>query len=162
MKKLKDPRQPLGNLLERIEALGNTLGPILFQLPPGWRYNPERLDEFLKALPSRYRYVFEFRDPTWFDIRAYESLRKHRAAFCIYHLARRLSPKEVTADFVYVRLHGPGDAYQGSYDTKTLAGWAGAFSAWADQGKEIYCYFDNDEAGFAARDAARLKEMLDK
>jgi uncharacterized protein YecE (DUF72 family) len=71
-----------------------------------------------------------------------------------------LSPREVTADFVYIRLHGPGGAYQGIYDTPTLAGWAKAISAWAAQGKEVFCYFDNDEAGFAAHNALTLQEML--
>lgn len=66
----------------------------------------------------------------------------------------------MNADFVYVRLHGPGGAYRGRYDEATHSGWAGAFSTWQDQGKEIFCYFDNDEAGHAARDALRLKEML--
>ena len=59
-----------------------------------------------------------------------------------------------------MRLHGPGDAYQGQYETETLAGWAGAFSTWRTQGKEIFCYFDNDQAGYAARDALKLNEMV--
>jgi uncharacterized protein YecE (DUF72 family) len=75
-------------------------------------------------------------------------------------LAGRLSPTEVTADFVYVRLHGPGDAYEGNYDEQTLAGWAGALSSWARYGRDVYCYFDNDQKGYAARNAVRLHEML--
>ena len=159
MKKLKDASEPLHTLLKNVEVLGDKLGPILFQLPPRWRFNPQRLSNFLDSLPHDYRYAFEFRDPSWFDARAYEMMSKHGSAFCIYELAGLLSPKEVTADFVYIRLHGPGEAYQGQYDTNVLAGWAGAFSAWAKEGKEIFCYFDNDEAGYAAQDALRLQEM---
>jgi uncharacterized protein YecE (DUF72 family) len=159
MKKLKDPQDTLPNLLERIDTLGRTLGPILFQLPPKWRFNAERLESFLKALPSDRRFAFEFRDTSWFDPKCFELLSRHNAAFCIYDMAGEVSPREVTADFVYVRLHGPSGAYQGQYDNNTLAGWAGAFSTWSDQGKEVYCYFDNDEAGFAAQDALRLQEM---
>lgn len=160
MKKLKDPQEPVSNFMERVAALEDKLGPVLFQLPPRWRFNGERLHSFLEALPDGHRYVFEFRDHSWFNDRAYEALARHNAAFCIYHLAGELSPKEVTADFVYVRLHGPAGSYQGQYRTEDLAGWAGAFSTWARQGKDVYCYFDNDEAGYAAQDALRLQEMV--
>jgi uncharacterized protein YecE (DUF72 family) len=84
------------------------------------------------------------------------------AAFCIYDLDRKLSPKMVTADFVYIRLHGPGKPYQGQYGNRILSGWADALSTWSRQGKEIYCYFDNDEAGYAIKDALRLKTMMNK
>jgi uncharacterized protein YecE (DUF72 family) len=163
MKKLKDPIASLSALLATVEILGDKLGPILFQLPPRWRFNPQRLSNFLDSLPHDYRYAFEFRDPSWFDARAYESLSKHGAAFCIYDLAGLLSPKEVTADFVYIRLHGPAEEpYRGQYDINVLSGWAGAFSTWARQGKKIFCYFDNDEAGYAAQDALRLQEMFNE
>jgi len=160
MKKLTEPYRTTAGLLEAVTALGNKLGPILFQLPPRWKVNPPRLDEFLQSLPAGFRYAFEFRDPSWFQDRVYEALNKAGAAFCIYDLAGRLSPKKVTADFIYIRLHGPGEAYQGQYDTNSLAGWAGAFSAWLNQVREIFCFFDNDQAGYAARDALRLKKMI--
>jgi uncharacterized protein YecE (DUF72 family) len=160
MKKLKTPSAGVPPLLEAVEALGEKLGPILFQLPPRWHINLERLEAFLEFLPHRFRYAFEFRDSSWFARRTYEILASRGAAFCLYHLAGQLSPKEVTADFVYVRLHGPGKAYQGSYDNRTLAGWADAFSAWRNQGREIFCYFDNDQNAYAVRDALRLQEMF--
>ncbi|MBW1992375.1 MAG: DUF72 domain-containing protein [Deltaproteobacteria bacterium] len=160
MKKLKDPEQSLAIFLERIVLLGEKLGPILFQLPPRWAYNPGRLKAFLLALPPRFRYALEFRDPSWINDEACQILADHGAAFCIYQIAGFLSPREVTADFVYIRLHGPGAAYQGCYDARTLAGWAAAISDWAAQGKEVFCYFDNDEAGFAARNAEELQELL--
>lgn len=162
MKKLKDPQEPLAAFLGAVTALKRKLGPILFQLPPRWHFNPERLQTFLELLPGNYRYVFEFRDESWFRAECYDILSRHQAAFCLYELAGRLSPKEITADFIYVRLHGPGGAYKGQYDASALSGWAGAFSAWLRKGKEIFCYFDNDEAGYAAQDAIRLQEMLKK
>lgn len=127
---------------------------------PRWHANPKRLVAFLEALPAEYRYAFEFRDSSWFDSQIYDTMTTYNAAFCIYHLAGVLSPQEVTADFVYVRLHGPGGAYKGRYDDRTLSGWAGAFAAWAQQEKEVYCYFDNDEAGYAVQNALRLQEMI--
>jgi uncharacterized protein YecE (DUF72 family) len=160
MKKLKDPHETVPTFLERVEVLEDKAGPILFQLPPRWQSNPQRLGSFLEALPRRFRYAFEFRDPSWFNSEVYDSLKEHGAAFCIYELAGQVSPQEITADFVYIRLHGPGGPYQGQYTTEVLAGWARAFAAWAVQGKEVYCYFDNDEAGYATQDAMNIQEMI--
>jgi len=160
MKKLKQGSEPVSTMLSAIDTLGDTLGPILFQLPPRWKCNPGRLQEFLSHLPDGYRYTFEFRDETWLRQETYDLLKQYQAAFCIYHLAGFLSPKEVTAPFVYIRLHGPGAAYEGRYDTQMLAGWAGALSAWQRQGKDVYCYFDNDQLGYAAQNAAQLQEMI--
>jgi uncharacterized protein YecE (DUF72 family) len=160
MKKLKDPDEPISTLIGRIEVLGDKLGPILFQLPPRWKVNTERLSSFLRSLPEGYRYTFEFRDESWFGHETEETLRKRGAAFCIYDFEGRQSPRSVTGDFVYVRLHGPDGAYQGKYHDRTLTSWAEAFSSWADEGKEIFCYFDNDEKGYATQNALKLQELV--
>ncbi|MBE0577704.1 MAG: DUF72 domain-containing protein [Desulfuromonadales bacterium] len=160
MKKLKDPEKPVGRFLERIDILGERLGPILFQLPPNWSCNPDRLENFLGRLSRQHRCVFEFRDQSWFVDEVYQLLENAGAAFCIYDLAGRVSPKIVTTDFVYVRLHGPDAAYQGSYSSQVLSGWAGAFSTWMQQGKELFCFFDNDQHGYAPLNAMCLQEML--
>jgi len=161
-KKLKDPEEPVARLLGCVEALGDKLGPVLFQLPPRWRVNPDRLEGLLEVLPARHRYAFEFRDPSWHEPKILELLSKRRAAFCIFDLAGERSPIEVTADFVYIRLHGPGAAYQGSYDGRTLSGWARRIRDWSEAGKDVYCYFDNDEKAYAPHDALRLKEMVER
>ncbi|MFW6140432.1 MAG: DUF72 domain-containing protein [Acidobacteriota bacterium] len=160
MKKLKDPQEPVKNFMNKIKALGNSLGPILFQLPPRWKKNRGRLQSFLQALPSGHQYTFEFRDPDWFRDDIYELLERQKAAFCIYDFNRRQSPKIVTSGFVYIRLHGPDGAYQGKYDDQKLSGWAGAISQWKQQGKDVFCYFDNDQVGYAAENAERLQEMI--
>lgn len=160
MKKLKDPRQSIRRFFGVVDALGDKLGPVLFQLPPRWHVNVERLEGLLAALPSGLRYGFEFRDETWFTREVYDALARHNAAFCLYDLAGRRSPVEVTADFVYVRLHGPDGAYRGSYDGRTLSGWARRFARWRDDGRDVYCFFDNDENGYAALNAQRLQEMV--
>jgi len=128
MKKLKDPEKPIATFINTVKVMGDKLGPILFQLPPRWRFNQERLEGFLASLPTDYRYAFEFRDTSWFNDKTRCLLAENRAAFCIYELSGNQSPKDVTADFVYVRLHGPAGAYQGKYDKGALSGWAGAFS----------------------------------
>ena len=160
MKKLKDPAVSVKLFMDRVRALGDHLGPILFQLPPRWGCNPGRLDGLLTVLPRSRRYAFEFRDPSWFDGGVLGILRKHGAAFCIYDFDGRLSPREVTADFVYIRLHGPGRRYQGSYSDGALEEWANAIRDWAREGRDVYCYFDNDQSGYAALNALRLKEIL--
>jgi uncharacterized protein YecE (DUF72 family) len=163
MKKLKDPKESLARMLDVVDALGDALGPILFQLPPRWKFNAERFSRFLAVLPRRYRYTFEFRDPSWLVPEVYKALSDAGAALCIYEIAGRTSPRKVTGDFVYIRLHGPEtEPYRGRYPTETLAGWAGAVSGWLAEGKDVFCYFDNDEAGYAAQDAARLQEIVKK
>jgi len=161
MKKLKDPEEPVRTFLESIGRLGKRVGPILFQLPPNWKCNVDRLRHFLEILPPQFRYCFEFRDPTWFDEGIYTLLRQADAAFCIYELAGTFSPCEVTSDFVYIRLHGPAAAYEGSYNDEALAGWAKALTRWAEEGKEVFCFFDNDQNGYAAQNALTLKRMLE-
>jgi len=160
MKKLKEPEAALAKFFERIALLAPKLGPVLFQLPPHWRLDLSRLRYFLEALPAEYRYAFEFRDRSWWVGEVYELLARHEAAFCIHDLAGVLSPREVTSNLVYVRLHGPDGAYQGSYGTATLAAWVDSFSAWAAQGRRVYCYFDNDQWGDAALNAEQMREMI--
>jgi len=160
MKKLKDADQALATFLARMRRLGDALGPILFQLPPRWRFDAERLERFLAALQLDYRYAFELRDPSWINDQALALLRRHGAAFCIYELDGFLAPKEVTADFVYVRRHGPDGPYRGDYDTRVLAEWAETLASWAGAGLDVYCYLDNDEAGHAVRNALQLRELL--
>lgn len=160
MKKLKDCRRPLFSLLRRIDVLNKKSGPVLFQLPPHWHMDTERLRHFLDILPGDFRYAFEFRDTSWFCSEVYDMLGDYGVAFCMYDFDGVLSPKKITTDFIYIRLHGPDGPYRGKYSTSTLAGWAGALSAWRRQNKEIYCYFDNDEKGFAARNALRFQNMM--
>lgn len=159
MKKLNEPQETLPPLLERLATLGHKLGPVLFQLPPHWRFNAERLAALLDGLGDACRCAFEFRDPSWFNEPCYELLSRHRAALCLYELEGFRSPEKLTADFVYVRLHGPGAAYQGSYSEKSLAEWATTCTRWSADSREVYLYFDNDEQAYAVHNAARLQTM---
>ncbi len=161
MKKLKDPEAATRHFLAAVTTLGEKLGPILFQLPPHWHADAGRLGQFLAALPQGFRFAFEFRDESWFTAPVFRLLERHGAACCAYDLDGRRSPVRVTADFVYVRLHGPDGAYRGRYDGRTLSGWARRLRAWQRSGLDAYCYFDNDEAGYAAGDALRLSEMME-
>jgi uncharacterized protein YecE (DUF72 family) len=161
-KKLKDPQNALDRFLPPTEELREKLGPVLFQLPPKWRINVDRLDEFLSMLPKgrRRRYAFEFREPSWLVEPVYEVLRRHNAAFCIYHLAGFQTSSIVTADWTYVRLHGPGGKYQGSYSSEQLTEWAEQIVRWRESLKAIFVYFDNDDSGFAVENALELKRLV--
>jgi len=161
MKKLKDPRDSVARFLEAIRPFGDRLGPILFQLPPRWRCNPERLDAFLNALPSGHRHAFEFRDASWHGEEVRDILERRGAAFCIFDLAGTVSPCMTTANFAYVRLHGPDGPYRGRYDGRTLKQWADRFLDWRAGGLDVYCYFDNDEAGYAFENAVQLRRLID-
>jgi uncharacterized protein YecE (DUF72 family) len=160
MKKLKDPKSGLQKFLQRVETLGRKLGPILFQLPPGWQCNLDRLASFLAALPSKHRSAFEFRNPTWHHQTTYELLRRHNAAFCVYELAGFQSPIVTTADFAYIRFHGPGGAYEGRYTEQQLGTWASQIHHWQRHLTDIYVYFDNDQHGYAVCNALELKKIL--
>ena len=160
-KKLKDPEDALEKLLPRVSRLDHKLGPILFQLPPRWQANPGRLEHLLEALPRDLRYAFEFRDVSWIQPEINKLLARFSAAFCIYELAGYQSPLTITADFAYVRLHGPGLAkYQESYSVGRLRRWSQQIQKWEKYLAAIYIYFDNDQAGHAARNALTLKLMV--
>jgi len=161
MKKLKDPVPALARYFERIDVLGEKLGPILFQLPPNWNVDVERLKTFVAALPSGYRYAFEFRELSWMTPEVNRLLERYNAAFCIYELAGYHSSFDITADFAYVRLHGPSAGkYQGSYSHAQLRAWARRIEQWSQRLKAVYMYFDNDQAGYAAQNALELKQMI--
>jgi uncharacterized protein YecE (DUF72 family) len=159
-KKLKDPEPALERFMPLVESLGTKLGPILFQLPPRWSRNLDRLTQFLDALPRAHRYTFEFRDPSWHDTTVYQALSRRNAAFCIYELDGFESPHEITADFAYVRLHGPGRKYQGEYSSRVLREWSRRIVQWRRTLSAVYVYFDNDQAAYAAKNAGELKELV--
>lgn len=160
MKKLKDPEPGLERFFQRADLLGEKLGPILFQLPPHWEVDLERLRGFLRALPEGHQYAFEFRNPTWYIQDVYAELQRHNAAYCPFDLGGFQSPIEITADWSYVRLHGPGNKYQGSYGDEALADWAERIRNWRKELKGVYVYFDNDQAAYAVENALRLRGLV--
>jgi len=159
-KKLRAPRHSLAALLKVVRAFGVHAGPVLFQLPPRWRCNLERLAAFLRALPVGLPTAFEFRDPSWHQPGVYALLRRYRAAFCIHELAGFESSHVRTADYAYVRLHGPSvRAYSGCYTEAALRAWAAEIRTWRRL-KRVYVYFDNDQSGHAVRNALMLRALL--
>jgi uncharacterized protein YecE (DUF72 family) len=161
MKKLKNAQEGLRRFLDAVDVLEPKLGPILFQLPPNWEVDVDRLAAFLEIFPQHRRCVFEFRNPTWNTPQVYELLSQYHAGYCVYDLAGFQSPVKVTTDFAYIRLHGPGGKYQGTYSDEALTKWAKIIRAWSKEVTAVYVYFDNDDSGYAPKDALRLKILLE-
>jgi uncharacterized protein YecE (DUF72 family) len=144
----------------RLKVLGPKLGPVLFQLPPQFKADRERLASFLKMLPRRRKYAFEFRDATWYDDDILNLLRKRNVSLCLSDHHDAPSPWEVTADHVYVRGHGPTGQYHGRYPPATMRKWAADIRTWKRKGLDVFCYFDNDQKSAAPLDAKRLMDLL--
>jgi uncharacterized protein YecE (DUF72 family) len=147
---------------ERLSVLGEKAGPVLFQLPPNFTMDMERLGGFLKLLASRRRYAFEFRHPGWYAPSVFRLLTDHNIALCISDHHDAPAPWERTADFVYVRGHGPGGRYRGRYSSAALSGWRQSILPWRRDGCDIYVYFDNDQKSAAPKDALALVRLLSK
>jgi uncharacterized protein YecE (DUF72 family) len=163
MKKLKPPFDPVSLFLNRVERLADKLGPILFQLPPRWRADKNRLKEFLVCLPAKFRYAFEFRDPSWFTEDIFSILKEHNSALCIYDLVGKTSPQVITSTtFTYIRLHGSVGNYAGSYPDHVLSDWARRIKHWWESGLDVFIYFNNDHQGHAVRNAGTLKKFINE
>lgn len=159
MKKLRDCGTVFERFQETIKLFCSKLGPVLFQLPPHWSVNTGRLQDFLSILPPGRHYVFEFRDPSWYCEEVYRQLEQHNAALCISDFGSMVLPAVMTADFVYARLHGPTGDYRGSYRRAELKAWASRIQGWRMSGNDVYVFFNNDEAAYAAANAADLRDL---
>lgn len=160
--KLRDAATWLPHHLDRVEHLGPALGPQLLQLPPRWRRDVGRLDEFLAAAPARHRWAVELRDASWLHDDVFDLLARHGAALCVHDLLPD-HPWLRTADFTYVRFHGPdalAHPYRGRYTGRRLRRPAGRLREWLDDGTDVYAYFNNDFDGHAVTDAAWLRARL--
>jgi len=209
MKKLRDIEAPLANFFASgIFNLRAKLGPVLWQLPPNFRYRPELLEAFLKLLPrstrealtlarrrdarmvgrSRLaidadrpvRHAIEIRNESFLEPSFVELLRKYGVALVVAETANKWPLTfDVTADFIYMRLHGDKELYTSGYGDKALSRWAARIKAWhrgsepADvnrisarkppsrKPRDIYCYFDNTDVKLRAPvDAQSLMRKL--
>lgn len=184
--KLARAETALGNLFASgVLALGRKTGPFLWQLPATYAFDAGRVERFLRLLPRdaaegeavarwhderlrrgalvtaaapvRYRHAFEVRHPSYFHDEFFALLRAYGCAFVVADTAGHFPYAEtVTADFVYVRLHGSRELYVSGYGDDELDAWAARIGAWRAAGRDVYAYFDNDAKVQAPRDAERL------
>ncbi len=161
MKHLRDPEATIGRFMEGAERLGDTLGPILVQLPPRWHADPPRLDAFLEAAPAGNRFAVEVRDASWLCDAVYEVLWRRGAALVMHDLLPA-HPRVITADWTYLRFHGAaGGKYEGTYEDAPLANEARWIAGQIGAGRDVYAYFNNDVGGHAVVDAERLRAMVE-
>ncbi|OLL99033.1 hypothetical protein Ae406Ps2_3228c [Pseudonocardia sp. Ae406_Ps2] len=190
LKQLRDVAVPVANFLASgVLGLGPALGPVLWQLPPRMRFDADRVARFLELLPSTttaaaraatghderldgralvetdadrpLRHAVEPRHPSFRDPAFTALLREHGVALVQSDSAGTWPVfDEVTADLVYLRLHGQGELYAGGYTAAALDGWAARIRAWRDAGHDVVCYFDNDAKVHAPTDARALLDRL--
>jgi uncharacterized protein YecE (DUF72 family) len=155
-------RNSLALMESRLRLLGKKAGPVLFQLPPQFKKNRERLASFFKLLLPKRAYAFEFRHPSWYDDDILDLLRDNDVALCISDHHDAPSPWTVTARHVYLRGHGPTGRYRGHYPLATLQSWAFSLERLHNDGHVIHAYFDNDQKSAAPKDALLLMRLFEE
>jgi uncharacterized protein YecE (DUF72 family) len=160
--KLNNPQPWLDRMEAGMSRLREKRGVLLFQLPPHFGCDIARLDRFLGAVPKGQRAAVEFRHPTWHVEETFAVLARHNAAYCVMSGANLPCVLRPTADFVYVRFHGPDQLhrYAGSYSESDLRWWADHFETWQSRSLDVFGYFNNDGFGNAVRNARRMREMI--
>jgi uncharacterized protein YecE (DUF72 family) len=160
LRKLHDPADPLQLLWSRAVRLGDHLGPMLYQLPPRWHRDVERLRTFLHATPAGHDQAIEFRDPSWYDHEVRSLLAEHEVVLCLHDMAGSAPPMRQVGPFAYLRFHGAAERYGGRYPDEVLEGWAARVAEWAERGVSCWAYFNNDIGGHAPRDASRFRDLV--
>ncbi len=166
LRRLKNSAEIWREFLDNARELGAKLGPFLFQLPPSLRADAGLLESMLDGIRGKSpgaapRVAFEFRHTSWFDPEILDLLRTYDACLVRAHSARYpTAPDEATADYVYMRLHGPRQMFASSYSMPELAAWAESIRSWVNRGKDIFVYFNNDFQAEAVENALVLASML--
>lgn len=167
IKRLRDPDEPLARLFDRLQRLEGTLGPVLYQMPPRWVPEPDRLELFLASLPvslddakGTVQHVVEWRDVHAYTPQVLDQLRAYRVSLCVHDMPGSEAPRLLDGPVVYVRFHGYGAKYGGSYPTAVLEDWAAWINDALQRGLDAYVYFNNDVGGAAVSDAERFRALV--
>jgi uncharacterized protein YecE (DUF72 family) len=160
LKKLVGCEEHVDEFIGLARGLGETLGPILYQLPPSLKKNLERLDAFLARLPADIEHVVEFRHSSWYEEDVLALLDRHGAGFVTHDLAGLISPRWASGRTAYVRFHGTGGKYWGRYSEEHMADWAAWLIKERANGRSAWAYFNNDIHEHAIEDARTLKRQL--
>jgi uncharacterized protein YecE (DUF72 family) len=157
IRRLRECADPVRLLWERASVLGPALGPILFQLPPGFRADPVLLSDFLAVLPPGLPAAFEFRDDSWRADAVLAQLNAAGAAWVLSDRPGEHPPEIITGGWAYARFH-QGAAAHPAYGRRRLQGWADRIATWT--ATDMFGYFNNDQLAAAPSDAAILVELL--
>lgn len=163
-KKLLDPDASVLIEKKHAEALGEKLAVVLWQLPAGLKKDLSRLLVFVAALQAwgEVGHSIEFRHPGWFDDEVADCLARADIAVCQSDAEAWPIWERITADRVYLRLHGHTRTYASSYSDAELSDWAVRIGAWLGQGKDVHVYFDNDAECVAPFNAMALQALVKK
>lgn len=159
-KKLKECEEPIERMMAQFRHLGPRLGPVLYQLPPRFKVNLERLESFLAIVPKDVTNVFEFRDPSWYCDAVLDLLERHGTSFCAHDMPGSASPRLAVGPAAYLRFHGGLSKYYGRYPDERLLDWAGWIGEQARAGRAVWAYFNNDPEAHAIHDAQTLRAMV--
>jgi uncharacterized protein YecE (DUF72 family) len=162
IKRLKTLDPYVDRFYEPLETLvkSEKLGTLLWQFPPNFQRDTDRLSRALRELPAG-RHAFEFRHESWFNNEVYDLLSEHGVALVIGDESSRWisTPHVRTTDWTYLRFHHGSRGRHGNYSAAEIETWARRISQWR-RDTEVYAYFNNDWEGYAIRNAKRLKELL--
>jgi uncharacterized protein YecE (DUF72 family) len=154
-------------ILSTTQILKEKLGTILIQLPASFHFDMGRLDTFLayltmeiRALPYQFDIAIEFRHKSWFNDETYTLLKKYNVALVAGQSSRWIGVRQVTANFAYIRMHGPEKLFASSYSTDQLTDWAAYIRNISPGLERVYVYFNNDFHGYALKNAQELKRIL--
>jgi uncharacterized protein YecE (DUF72 family) len=153
--RLRDVDEPVRVFCDVARTLGPKLGPLLFQLPPNFKVDTERLAGLLALLPSDVRAAFEFRNATWFTDEVYTRLAARNAALCIADNDDGATPAVATADWGYLRLRATG------YADDDLRGWLATMRRIGERWRDAFVFFKHEDKGTGPALGARLKALLD-
>jgi uncharacterized protein YecE (DUF72 family) len=154
--RLREIDDPVRYFLDTAAGLGPKLGSVLFQLPPNFKKDLDRLEGLLDLLPAGLRCAFEFRHASWFDAAVYARLRSANAALCVADTEEETTPLEATADWGYLRLRDQG------YTDADLHEWSRTIERLASGWRDAFVYFKHEEAGTGPAFARRLQEILSR
>lgn len=158
IKRLTDAEAALKKFFSRIKPLKDRTGPILWQLPPNFKKDIPRLEEFLAQLPKTYRHAVEFREHSWLDDEVFDLLKKYKVAHVSVSLGKMPMNLTVTTDFIYIRFHGLAGGAVHDYTRAELKPWARHIAAHPD--KTVFVYFNNDVNVRAPQNARVLMQMV--
>lgn len=159
IKKLKNCHQPWQRFIENAKNLREKLGPILFQLPPSFKADPKRLENFLKILSKKYQYVLEPRNESWFNPKIYEILKKYKVSLCFISAPDFPWQEIITSNFIYIRMHGAKSLYNSKYSSRELKKLAQKIKNWQAKKLPVYVYFNNDDRAHAIFNAKELIKL---
>ncbi len=161
-KKLYQPETWVDRIARAWHELGDKRAVLLVQIPPTFTRDDRRLDYFLGRMPDWIRIAVELRHASWESEEVFRLLEHHHASYCVMSGAGLPCVLRTTADFVYVRLHGPdhNHLYGGSYGDADLSWWRDRIREWESTGKDVYAYFNNDGDANAVRNALQLRATL--